>query len=299
MKKHHTLLYHLAAIVTVAIWGSTFVSTKLLLLGGLTAAQIFTVRFIIAYVLMLLFSLARGHHRWLSRTWKDELTMVGLGVTGGSLYFLTENTALNYTTTTNTSRIVCLCPLFAALLIALAYKSERLDKVQIVGSLMAALGVSVVVMNGRFVLNLSPLGDALAFCACLCWAVYSLLMIPASQRYSSMFITRKVFFYGLVTMLPYFAFYPEMPSLSLLLQTDILANILFLGCVASMLCFLVWNWAIKRLGAVTATNYVYLNPVFTIIVAWLVLSERITPWFLLGTVLVLVGLYLTRKKSAP
>ncbi|MBP5339031.1 MAG: DMT family transporter [Prevotella sp.] len=299
MKKHHTLLYHLAAIVTVAIWGSTFVSTKLLLLGGLTAAQIFTVRFIIAYVLMLLFSLARGHHRWLSRTWKDELTMVGLGVTGGSLYFLTENTALNYTTTTNTSLIVCLCPLFAALLIALAYKSERLDKVQIVGSLMAALGVSVVVMNGRFVLNLSPLGDALAFCACLCWAVYSLLMIPASQRYSSMFITRKVFFYGLVTMLPYFAFYPEMPSLSLLLQTDILANILFLGCVASMLCFLVWNWAIKRLGAVTATNYVYLNPVFTIIVAWLVLSERITPWFLLGTVLVLVGLYLTRKKSAP
>jgi drug/metabolite transporter (DMT)-like permease len=70
---------------------------------------------------------------------------------------------------------------------------------------MAALGTSVVVLNGRFVLHLSPIGDALAFGACLCWAFYSLLMIPASQRYSSMFITRKVFFYGLLTMIPYYA----------------------------------------------------------------------------------------------
>ena len=104
----------------------------------------------------------------------------------------TENNALNYTTTTNTSLIVCLCPLFAALIVALFYKSERMSRLQTVGSLMAALGPRVVVLNGRFVLHLSPIGDALAFGACLCWAFYSLLMIPASQRYSSMFITRKV-----------------------------------------------------------------------------------------------------------
>ena len=222
--------------------------------------------------------------------------MVGLGITGGSLYFLSENSAMNYTTTTNTSLIVCICPLFAAMLISLFYRSERLGKIQMAGSLIAALGVFVVVMNGRFVLHLSPLGDALAFCACLCWAVYSLLIIPALHRYSSLFITRKVFFYGLVTMLPYYAFCPQLPSLGVLLRPDIIANLLFLGCIASMLCFLAWNWVINRLGAVTATNYVYLNPVCTIVVAHLVLSERITPWFLIGTALILVGMYLSEKR---
>ena len=100
--QHNTkVLGHIVAFLTVAVWGSTFVFTKLLLLSGLTAAQIFTLRFIIAYLLLMLFSLSRKNHRWLADTWKDELLMVGLGLTGGSMYFLTENESMNYTTTTN------------------------------------------------------------------------------------------------------------------------------------------------------------------------------------------------------
>lgn len=116
-------IYHLVALVTVAIWGSTFVYTKLLLLSGLSPAQIFTLRFLIAYVLLVGFSFFQGRRfRWFSGSLKDELLMLALGVTGGSLYFLTENESLNYTTTTNTSLIVCSCPLVAALLISLFYK---------------------------------------------------------------------------------------------------------------------------------------------------------------------------------
>lgn len=290
------VLYHIVAFLVVAVWGSTFVFTKLLLLSGLTAAQIFTLRFIIAYLLLLVFSLTRPSFRLMAASVKDELLMVALGITGGSLYFLTENSAMNYTTTTNTSLIVCLCPLFAALLIALFYKSERMRSVQIVGMLMAALGVLVVVLNGHFVLHLSPLGDALAFAACLCWAVYSLLMIPAGKRYDTVFVTRKVFFYGLLSMIPYFMLRPGFPSMDVVLRPDILSNLLFLGCVASMLCFVAWNWVMKKLGAVIATNYVYFNPVTTVLFAWVMLSEQITIYFLIGTVLILAGMYLADKK---
>lgn len=230
-----TWLPHLVAILVVAIWGSTFVFTKLLLLSGLTPAHIFTLRFIIAYVMLLLFSLTRSNHRWMSQSWRDELLMLGLGLTGGSLYFLTENESLNHTTTTNTSLIVCCCPLVAAVLIGLFYKSQRLRPVQMGGLLLSALGVAVVVLNGRFVLHLSPLGDMLALAANLCWAVYSLLMIPVGKRYDAVFITRKVFFYGLLTMIPYYMFVPEMPSFEVLMRPQILANLLFLGCVAP--CF--------------------------------------------------------------
>ena len=289
------LLYHATAFLVVSIWGSTFVFTKLLLLAGLTPAQIFTLRFIIAYLMLLVFCLWRGI-RWMADSWKDELLMAGLGISGGSLYFLAENGAINYTTTTNTSLIVCLCPLFASALISLFYKSQRLNRTQTFGTLMAAAGVVVVVMNGHFVLHLSPKGDALAFVACLCWAVYSLLMIPAKARYDTVFITRKVFFYGLLSMIPYFILRPGLNTHLLLGQPALLWTLLFLGCVASTLCFLAWNWAMKKLGAVVVTNYVYFNPVVTILFAWLLLSESITVYFLLGTLLILVGMYLSDRR---
>lgn len=296
MQVNRTIVYHLIAFIVVAIWGSTFVFTKLLLLNGLSPAHIFTLRFLIAYVMLLVFSLFQRSHRWIANNWRDELLMFGLGITGGSLYFLTENAAMLYTTTTNTSLIVCLCPLFATLFICITYKSERLQPVQIFGSLMAACGVIAVVLNGHFVLHLSPIGDSLAFAACLCWALYSLLMIPAGKHYHPVFITRKVFFYGLVSMVFYYAAYPDMPPLEVLLRPDILLNLLFLGCIASMFCFLTWNWVMERLGAVVTTNYVYFNPVVTIILAWLILSERITIYFILGTILILAGMYLADKK---
>ena len=164
------------------------------------------------------------------------------------------------------------------------------------GTVMSAIGVAAVVLNGHFVLHLSPLGDTLALAACLCWAVYSLLMIPAGMRYDTVFITRKVFFYGLLSMIPYFMVYPDLPSPSLVFRIDVLLNLLFLGCVASMLCFLAWNWVVKKLGAIVATNYVYFNPVTTVLFAWLILSEHITVYFLMGTVLILMGLFFCNKR---
>ena len=311
------VFYHLTAFVVVVIWGSTFVFTKLLLQEGLSPALIFTLRFIIAYVLLvayqLLYSLtpflckaACGDTRLprlFCKNWKDEFLMLALGITGGSVYFLAENAAMLYTTATNTSLIVCSCPLFTMLLVALVYrKTERFTRQQVTGSLMACLGMAVVVLNGHFVLHLSPLGDLLAFAACILWALYSLLMIPANQKYDALFITRKVFFYGLLTMIPYYLWNPVELSVfncqfsSFRFPLSILWNLLYLGVIASMGCFLVWNWVIRRLGAVETTNWVYINPVSTILFAWWLLNEYITLWFLLGTILILVGMYLCDKK---
>ena len=294
MARNNTWIYHLVAFATVAIWGCTFVSTKVLMLNGLSPAQIFTLRFLIAYVMMLAVYLSR---LW-ADSWRDELKMMLLGISGGSLYFLSENEAMNFTSTTNTSLIVCSCPLFATLLVRLVYRSTtRISMMQLGGSLLAFAGMVIVVLNGRFVLHLSPLGDALAFTACLSWSVYSLLMKWVSAKYGAAFITRKVFFYGVLTILPYYIFYPTLPTAAVLTKPVVVGNLAFLGCLASMICFLTWNWCISELGAVKATNWVYFNPITTMIFASWVLGEKITPYFLAGATCILLGMFVADRST--
>ena len=294
MARNNTWIYHLVAFATVAIWGCTFVSTKVLMLNGLSPAQIFTLRFLIAYVMML----AVYHSRLWADSWRDELKMMLLGISGGSLYFLSENEAMNFTSTTNTSLIVCSCPLFATLLVRLVYRSTtRISMMQLGGSLLAFAGMVIVVLNGRFVLHLSPLGDALAFTACLCWSVYSLLMKWVSAKYGAAFITRKVFFYGVLTILTYYIFYPTLPTAAVLTKPVVVGNLAFLGCLASMICFLTWNWCISKLGAVKATNWVYFNPITTMIFASWVLGEKITPYFLAGATCILLGMFVADRST--
>ena len=290
MARNNTWIYHLVAFATVAIWGCTFVSTKILMLNGLSPAQIFTLRFLIAYVMML----AVYHSRLWADSWRDELKMMLLGISGGSLYFLSENEAMNFTSTTNTSLIVCSCPLFATLLVRLVYRSTtRISMMQLGGSLLAFAGMVIVVLNGRFVLHLSPLGDALAFTACLSWSVYSLLMKWVSAKYGAAFITRKVFFYGVLTILPYYT----LPTAAVLTKPVVVGNLAFLGCLASMICFLTWNWCISKLGAVKATNWVYFNPITTMIFASWVLGEKITPYFLAGATCILLGMFVADRST--
>ena len=289
-----TAWVYIAAFVIVVIWGCTFVQTKVLINSGLRPDEIFVLRFVIAYLLILPFS----WRRLFMNSFKDEMIAVSLGLTGGSLYFLTENYALAYGYCSNVSLIVCLTPLVTAIIVGWLYPSERLGKAGVVGSLVALVGMSLVVFNGNFVLKLSPLGDILALGACLCWALYSLLIKRLSANYSNMFITRKVFGYGILTILPLFISRP--PRLDLLLDGGpvVWCNVLTLGCVASMLCYTLWNYVLKRLGTVRATNFIYFNPVVTMVCSWMVLDERITWMALLGAALVLLGMFVAEKNKS-
>ena len=287
---------HIIALLVVLIWGTTFVSSKVLLNSGLLPADIFFVRFVIAYGCMLGIS----HKRLFANSLVDELTLLGLGMMGGSLYFLTENMALLYSTTSNVSILVSTTPLVTAMLLAIFYKSERLNTRQIIGSIVAFIGVVLVVLNGQLVLHLNPLGDTLALGASLTWGLYSLFMRRIMNKYSADFITRKVFFYGVMTILPYFAFVKPL-DISLLTSGNmtIWGNLLFLGFVASTGGYLLWNWVMRELGAVKSTNYIYLQSLITMIAGAIVLGERITPMAVAGAVILIAGMVLAvRKKRA-
>lgn len=281
------------AILTSAIWGTTFISSKLLLQEGLSPAAIMILRFVLAYVLMLPF--VRG--KWFCRSLKDELLMVLLGISGGSLYFLLENTALVYTQASNVAIIIAATPLLTMLTVNLLDRGKGASKRLYGYSLMSLAGVALVIFNGNFVLKLNPIGDLLTFGAVVTWVIYSIIIAKVQERYSSWMITRKIFFYGVVTLLPYFLIEPWDVTWEMMSRPMVWGNIAYLGVLASLGCYMTWNIVIKRLGAVDATNYLYINPIVAMITANLLLGERITPLAIAGTALILVGVYLAERKK--
>lgn len=283
-----------AALGVCAIWGETFVSTKVLLESGLMPSDIFFFRFVLAYLCGWLFC----HRRLWAETWKDELLLLVLGIMGGSLYFLTENMALMFSTASNVAILVGSTPLVTAVLLSLFYKEERMCRRQVVGSLIAFAGMALVILNGQLRLHLSPKGDVLALCASLTWATYSLVLKRLSGHYSSLFITRKIFAYGLLTILPWLWLKsPLQTDVAVLGRPLVWKNLLYLGLVASMLCFFVWNWALKRLGTVRATNIIYLQAFFTMFFSHLILGEHITLMAVCGTLILIAGMLMASKEE--
>lgn len=279
------------AIITVAIWGTTFVSTKILLNHGLTAVEILFYRFVLAYICIWFFSF----RNFFAKTLRDELLFVAAGLSGGSLYFLAENTALSITLASNVSLIICTAPILTALLFFLLNKNERLKPNLIYGSLIALVGVALVVFNGGFILKISPVGDFLTLFAALMWAFYGLIVRRLNMKYPTLFITRKVFFYGIVTIIPTFYFTPLKFDAKVFFHPEVLMNLVFLGLIASMLCYIMWNAAVKQLGIMRVTNYIYLVPLVTLITSSMVLGEIITIIALLGSVFILGGVYVAER----
>ena len=261
--------YHVMAAVTVMIWGTTFVATKVLIKYGLSPVDILFYRFLLAYICIWFFS----PRVLLAKSWQDELRFVGLGLCGGSLYFVAENTALGMTLASNVSLIICTTPILTALLAPFFYKGDKLKARLIGGSLMALIGVGLVVFNGSFILQLSPAGDILTLIAALMWAFYCLLLRRMNTHYPTLFITRKVFLFRPVVAL----------------------NLLFLGVIASMLCYIMWNTAVKQLGVVCATSYIYVVPLITLLTSAIVIDETITIVALLGSALILSGVYIAER----
>ena len=291
MFKNRILLFHLITALVVIIWGTTFVSTKVLIQNGLGPIEIMFYRFVLAYFCLLMVS----HKRLWSDNWKDEFMLMLSGLTGGTFYFIAENTALGITQASNVALLVCTTPIFTALLVHWIFK-EPLRRNMIIGSIIALIGVGLVVFSGSVLLQINPLGDFLSIMAALMWAVYCLILKPLGKKYPTAFITRKVFLYSVISLLVYFLFDPLQVKIEVLFHPIVTLNLLFLGIVASMLCFIAWNAAVKVLGPSRTANYIYVQPFSTLVLSSIILSEIITLASMIGALCIIGGVYLAEKE---
>lgn len=276
------------ALFTVVVWGATFIASKQLL-AEYTPARIMLMRFVLAYVGLWLI-----RPRRLQLTGRQELQFLLLGITGCSVYFMTENSALLYTTAANVSILVSAAPILTALL-AHFTAEERFRANTLWGFLAAFSGVVLVVFNGAFVLRLNPMGDLLALSAAVCWAVYSISLRRTAAGMDPILVTRRTLLWGIVTAIPMAI--PGGPfTLAPLAESPVLAfDLLFLGLVGSALCYVLWNRAFGLLGVVQTNNCIYLIPFVTMVAAHFVLGESITIAAFGGAALITAGVVIAQR----
>lgn len=291
--KNETTRGHLAAMLTIAIWGTTFISTKVLL-TDFQPVEILFFRFVLGFLALLIVypRLLKG------TTFRQEVTFAAAGLCGVCLYYLLENIALTYTMASNVGVIISVAPFFTAILSHLFLKGEeKLRANFLIGFLIAMAGIALISFNGSS-LHLNLTGDLLALLAALVWACYSILTRKiSSYGYHTILTTRRVFFYGLLFMIPTLFLFDFNWDPARLAEPVNLLNLLFLGLGASALCFVTWNFAVKLLGAVKTSIYIYMVPVITVAASVLLLHEPFTWMTGAGTVLTLSGLLLSEARS--
>lgn len=287
----HTSLGHMAALITIFLWGTTFISTKFLL-AYISPLEILVFRFVLGWLVLLVIA-----PKLLKTTnWREELLFVGAGLTGVTLYFLLENIALTYTLASNVGVIVAISPFFTALLASLFLKEEKLRLSYFIGFLISLMGICVLSFSGGEI-SFSSIGDVLAVLASICWGFYSILTKKISNLgYSNILTTRRIFSYGILFMLVAMPFLGFKPQLAHYTQTVVWANLLFLGIGASAFCFISWNYAVKVIGAVKTSVYIYLVPVVTVTFSVLILHEPLTLPMVIGIGLAIVGLLVSERK---
>lgn len=283
---------HLLAVFTILVWGTTFISTKVLL-QDFAPIDILFYRFSIGFIALLCF-----YPKPLKLTdRKQELYFALAGLCGVTLYFLLENIALTYTLASNVGVIISVAPFFTAIFAKIFLPGEKLRPQFFIGFLVAMAGIFLISFNGSAVLKLNPIGDVLALFSAVVWSCYAILTKKISSfQYPVVQSTRRIFFYGLLFMIPALFLFNFQIDITRFLSSKNTLNILYLGLGASALCFMSWNQAVTLLGAVKTSVYIYMVPVITVVTSVLILHEQVTTMSLWGTGLTLIGLFLSESK---
>lgn len=280
---------HIFSLFCVIVWGTTFLSTKVLL-KSFDPVAILIYRLIICIALLFIFSpkLMRLEKR------VHELYFLGAGASGICFYFLFENFALKYTQASNVGVIVSLAPMFTMLFCSIAFKNQKIKWNFIIGFVVAIIGIVLISFNGNKEFGLSPKGDILALIAMMMWGIYSIFTYKISSLgYGGVATTRRIMVYGFITLIPFIFFLKAKFNIRSVIEIKNLLNLMYLGIFASTLCFLFWNFAVREIGPIKTSIYLYISPAITMLASYLIIHERINFVSIIGMLLSIFGLVLS------
>jgi drug/metabolite transporter (DMT)-like permease len=278
---------HVSVLVVVVLWAGSFSVIKKLLDDGVAAGDIAILRYVIAapgfaYILWR----ARGLPG-LARA--DALRVIAAGLLVVVGYHMFLNIGTRYTTSGVAALVVALAP-GLTMLLAFALGLDRISLRRVVGLAVAFTGVAIVVAfgSGNDLSFDSAKGPLIVLGAPLAFALYNVILKPLLGRHDLLALTAATSLVGTIGLTPFVR--GSTVDIVADASTSDAALLLYLGVLATLLGYILWNAGLKGLGPTRAVTYAYAIPPLAVIFGAIFLDEPVTVWLALGGALVVGGI---------
>ena len=280
-------------MVSVVLWGLSFVATKLAL-AEVTPTAVALGRTALATLFLGAVSLMWGVSLRPSLTL--ALPLAAAGVLGVVVHQLLQVYGLTLTTAVRTGWLIGVIPIWSAL-IALLFLREKLGWQKVAGLALGLLGVGLLITEGKVVsTELLPQtkGDLLILLSTINWAVYTVLGRHLTSQISALAATTFVMAIGLTLLVPIAGIsktWFQLVNASAVSQSAII----FLGVGCSGIAYLCWYAALERKTASEVASLLYLEPLVTLAAGTVILAEPIVNITVVSGLMVLLGVYLAQR----
>ncbi|MBP7741750.1 MAG: DMT family transporter [Aliarcobacter sp.] len=275
------------------IWASSFIALKAAM-NDLGPFTVIFFRMIIASLCFLYF--IKGFLKY-DFSKRDIKFILLLALLEPCLYFIFESKALQYTTASQAGMITSLMPILTAM-IAGYFLKEIITKKMIIGSLIAMSGAVWLSLQGTSSIEApNPLlGNFLEFLAMLCAAGYTTVARYLSDKYSALFVTAIQVFIGAIFFTPLFLY--EYLNTGLNMTMESFLWVLYLGVVVTLAGYGLYNYALTKIEASKASIFIYLIPIFTLILAYFILNEQLSALEFTACFIILFGVFISEVSSS-
>lgn len=284
---------HFCLLITVIIWGSSFVATKIAL-GYFSAVEVMALRLLLALPAMIVVLALRGirpnyQHGSVRPLIFGSIILIA--------HWLIQFVGISKTTATNTGWLIAVTPLAMAVASAM-FLHERLRKVLWLGVVVASAGVVLLISHGEFsnLDWLSSTGDWLVFVSAHTWVVYTIVTRDLLRTHPPLLITATLFTPMAVLSILFVAITSDMQYITAM-PTTVLVSLLYLGILGTAIAHWFWQEGVSRLGAARAGTFLYIEPLATTLVAVPLLHEYFGVSTAVGGGLVLLGVYFAQRKQ--
>lgn len=276
-------------IFAMFIWASSFIALK----ASMADLGEYTVIFIRMFTASLCFIFFIKKFLKYDFTKKDIQLILLLGFFEPCLYFVFEAKALLYTSASQAGMITSLMPLLTAMAAGYFLK-EIISRQLIFGSVVAMIGV--VWLSVQATTSVSApnpiLGNFLELCAMICAAGYTLVARYLSDKFSALFITAVQAFIGVIFFFPFFIY--ELNTKTMNFSVEAVSWAIYLGVVVTLFGYGLFNFALTKIEASKAAMFVNLIPIFTLLLAFIILGEKLTKTELIASATILFGVIISQ-----
>lgn len=294
--KTESRLAYVMLSTVVVLWGGSIVASKFIV-GDLPPFTVGGIRTVLALAVLIFLMMRK--EGLLFPQWRDWPMLFALGISGIFLCNAITYLALQYTSATNCALIAALCPIVITVISTFVLR-EKITLWQVTGIILSFLGVVVVITKGSWniLINMGfNVGDVIMLGNPICYGLYTVLTKKAVNRYSPLVLVTYAHLIACMFFVPFVIYELNIAWSRIQVSAVDVGTLVYLGILGASIATLLWNKGIERVGASRAGIFMNAVPVSTMLLSAVLLGEKITLNQILGSAMVIIGVYLNSIRS--